>query len=277
MLSFVRPDAHGGFAAESQRLLGDVRLEIAKRGGRPASGDFERRELWNGSWKDGRHKKTLAGKGVVSAKCAFCERIRDVNRELDVDHYRPKVKVTRWDGEPPLVSDTPPKEVEIGPGYWWLAFSWENYALSCKECNAGWKRNLFPVREPRPSCEEGVERNEQPLLLDPSTPFNTRDHFSWTVDAIMEGASHEGRATIITCGLNRAPLVAERLKVVRVVNRVLHDFISGLRRDDRAANLRGLGELALLGARSSEFAGMVRWFAEQKLGYDWNLFEGLPD
>lgn len=278
MLSFVRPDAHEHFAAEARALLDDVRVEIARRRGKPHSDDFKKRDLWSGSWKgDGRHKKALAGTGVVDAKCAWCERIRDVSRELDVEHYRPKVEVTRWQGDPPVVTDTPPKEIPVGPGYWWLAFSWENYSLSCKACNQGWKRNLFPVREPRPACEEGIERTEQPLLLDPSKPFRTRDHFAWTMDAIMHGVSPEGRATIITCGLNRSPLVALRVKLIPILSTVLHDLRLGVLRQDSAAIRRGLGHLGLLGSRRAEFAGMVRWFAERSLRCDWEQVEGLPD
>lgn len=278
MLSFVRPDAHKGFIAEAQKLLDEVRAEVARRQGKPHSDDFKGRALWSGSWRgEGRHKRALAGLGVLNAKCAWCERIRDVSRELDVEHYRPKVAVTRWDGDPPLVSDTPPKEIDVGPGYWWLAFSWDNYSLSCKACNQEWKRNLFPVREPRKACAEGVEASEGPLLLDPSMPFRTGDHFSWNVDATMEANSPEGRATIITCGLNRRPLVALRVKRMPMLMAVLHDLSSSLRRRDTASIHRSLGQLALLGSRTSEFTGMVRWFAERALRCDWERVEGLPE
>lgn len=278
MLSFVRPSAHQEFAAEALKLLNEVRGAVRARGGAPHSDDFQGRDLWSGSWKrDGRHKKALAGAGVVRAKCVWCERFRDVSRELDVEHYRPKVKVTRWDGDPNPLSDKPAKEIDPGPGYWWLAFSWENYSLSCKACNQEWKRNLFPVREPRPACVEGVETTEQPLLLDPSKPFKIGDHFRWTEAATVEGVSLEGTATIVTCGLNRSILVAERVKLLAVVDRVVYDLKSGLRRRDIAARNRGIGELALLGSRSSEFTSMVRGFAERKLGHGWEEIEGLPD
>ena len=118
MLSFARPGAHKDFATEATRLLDDVRKEIVKRG-TPHSDHFKGRDLWAGSWKgDGRHKMTLSGGHALLAKCAWCERVRDVKRELDVEHYRPKVLVTRWDGDPPQVSDKPPKEIDVGPGYW---------------------------------------------------------------------------------------------------------------------------------------------------------------
>lgn len=276
MLSFRRPVAHAKFDTDAKKMLDHLR-DVAKLEGRPEKDDFKGRDLWSGSWRDGRHKTALAGVGIEIARCVWCERLRDVSRELDVEHYRPKLAVTRWDGNPPLVSDEPPAQLAIGPGYWWLAFTWENYSLSCKACNQEWKRNFFPVREPRSVCVEGVEKIEEPLLLDPSTPFKTGDHFSWSMDALMDGVSAEGQATIITCGLNRRRLVALRLKVALDVYVVLHDLCSGLCRQDVAAVHRGIGELALLGARTAEFAGMVRWFAEQALGHDWAEIEGLPD
>lgn len=278
MLSFVRPEPHSAFSAEAQRLLDEVRAAVVGRGGKPQSVDFDKREVWSGSWKStGRHKEALAGVGRAWAKCAWCERIRDVSRELDVEHYRPKVKVTRWEGTPPLVSDVPPREVEVSPGYWWLAFAWGNYALACKGCNSGWKRNLFPVREPRPPYAEGVESAEQPLLLDPSMPFKVSDHFSWTAGGLMEGVSDEGRATIVTCGLNRSTLASARVKLVPDVLGVLNDLLNALRRRNETAVRLGIGHLALLGSREREFTGMVRWFVEQKLGTGWDAIEGLPE
>lgn len=278
MLSFVRPTAHREFAAEASKLLADVRAAVNLRAGVPNSKDFEGRDLWSGSWKrDGRHKKALVGVGVQRAKCVWCERIRDVARELDVEHYRPKARVTRWDGDPPPVGDRPPKEVDLGAGYWWLAFSWENYSLSCKVCNQEWKRNLFPVRDPRVVCTEGSETAEQPLLLDPSKPFTIGDHFRWTVDAFVEGVSEEGRATIVTCGLNRSTLVAERVKLASVLYKVLRDLRAGIARHDVAAAHRGFGELASLGSRDSAFTSMVRWFAGRDLGHEWSEFDALPE
>lgn len=278
MLSLVRPDAPTDFAAEAKRLLDDLRPLVAKRQGKPHSDDFKGREVWSGSWKrEGRPKRALAGVGALAAKCAWCERLRDISRELDVEHYRPKVAITRWEGDPPLVSDEPPKEIDVGPGYWWLAFAWENYSLSCKACNQAWKRNLFPVAaDPRPACLEGVEASEQPLLLDPLSPFKARDHFEWMEDATMIGISPQGRATIITCGLNRSGLAALRLKALNDLRPVLGTLVSSLRRQDAAAIHRGIGELSLLGSRSEEFAGMVRWFAERALLEDWEDVEGLP-
>jgi hypothetical protein len=202
--------------------------------------------------------------------------VRPSWREIDVDHYRPKVWVSEWAGKPPIVSDTPPAQNMLGPGYWWLAFEWTNYSLSCRTCNEGWKRNLFPVAPPRAGCVEGVETVETPLLLDPASSFRTGDHFRWNIDGIVEPESSEGYATIVTCGLNRKPLTVRRGKVALKTSNALDRFVRAFRGGDSRGQAEALGTLAELGSRSSEFTSMVRWFVEERLGYPWDELEDMP-
>lgn len=262
MLSLVRPTAHADFAAQSKLQLDALRAIAA--GGLAIEGkDFDGRELW----KIAKHKETLVGSSRILTKCAWCEKHFEWKRQLDVEHYRPKAKVTRWDGSPPLVSNTPPRQVTVSGGYWWLAFDWNNYSLACSSCNQGWKRNLFPVREPRPSYAEGMEVHEVALLLDPMSAFRTADHFSWTPLGIMNAESERGAATIITCGLNREALVALRGRTTRNVLGEIGRLQRALRTPDVVArHLRALRELC---APASEFAGMSRWWVEKTIGWTW--------
>lgn len=277
MLPWKRPEPRDDWETEAGTLLTEVRKDVAKRGGAPHGDDFKKRSPWSGSWRGaGRHKSVLVGAEPWLAKCAWCEQFRASGREIDVEHYRPKVCVTRWDGSPPLVSDAPPSEIEVGPGYWWLAFSWDNYSLACKTCNQAWKRNLFPTAEPRPPCHEGVEHVEKPLLIDPASTFRTRDHFTWTVSGIMGAISPEGRATIVTCGLNRRDLIVLRQKFARDVVEQLDRLHNALRSHAQKEQRRALGRLLELGARSSEFTGMVRWLVEESLGCAWEDLDGAP-
>lgn len=281
MMSWARPDPHDDFNADAARLLDGLRVDVARRNGRPHGDDFRNREIWTASWQRGKqarglHKTALVGADPWLPKCAWCEQIRSWKRELDVEHYRPKVCVTEWAGKPPIVSDTPPPEIDIGPGYWWLAFGWNNYSLSCKNCNQGWKRNLFPIAAPRPACVEGVEVNEKPLLLDPGSSFRTRDHFRWTIDGIMEPISDEGYATIVTCGLNRKDLAVRRQKVALKVSKALDPFVRALRSHDVAGQREPFKAFADLGARSEEFTSMARWLVEERLGCAWEDLEGVP-
>ncbi len=140
MLCWLRPQAYSTFHAEAAMLLSDLRSDVGRNAGHACSAHFEKRMLWTATWRrasqpTGIHKATLTGPQVDYLKCFWCERYRDNPHEIDVEHYRPKVSVTEWQGSPPLMSDTPPREVNERGGYWWLSFTWSNFALSCKTCN----------------------------------------------------------------------------------------------------------------------------------------------
>jgi hypothetical protein len=261
MLSLVRPAARDDFDATSRRYLGELRAESHQN---PITGEhFSSRELW----KVAKHKKKLVAHSRKFTKCAWCERHHATKREINVEHYRPKAEVTCWTGSPPLVSDDPPKETFVSAGYWWLAFDWNNYSLACTSCNQTWKRNLFPVQDPRASYGAGMEARETPLLIDPMSCFRTADHFSWTPLGIMNPESPRGYATIITCGLNRELLVAARERTARNVLAKIEELRRILRSGTTA--IRPIHELRELCTPEAEFSGMSRWWLEHKVGWTW--------
>lgn len=61
--------------------------------------------------------------------CAYCQRELPDNDRGDVEHFRPK-----RGGKGVTHS-----------GYWWLAYAFDNYLLSCSTCNRFTKVNHFPV------------------------------------------------------------------------------------------------------------------------------------
>jgi hypothetical protein len=63
--------------------------------------------------------------------CAYCGCLLPRNDRGDVEHFRPKGKV---DGD------------RAHGGYWWLAYVFNNYLLSCSVCNRTRKRDRFPLR-----------------------------------------------------------------------------------------------------------------------------------
>lgn len=77
----------------------------------------------------------------------------------DVDHFRPKNKSTDENDK-----------VILGDGYWWLAYDYLNYRLSCEKCNRpfgeGGKRDRFPLKAGTlPAKYSG--KDDTPILLDP--------------------------------------------------------------------------------------------------------------
>ncbi len=90
-----------------------------------------------------------------SHKCCYCE--GHVEPKFDpVEHYRPKSRVSKD-------QQTPER-----PGYWWLAYSWDNLLYSCSICN-GHKSSKFPLAAGSTPLgqEEPPPGREKPILLDP--------------------------------------------------------------------------------------------------------------
>lgn len=116
----------------------------------------------NGSW--GLLKKWLANSS--GDKCWYCE-AKSTRAPLDVDHFRPKLGIT-VDGVK-LVGHE---------GYYWLAYEWWNFRLSCQRCNRPEKQedgvlhgkaNEFPIQDEAARCKlpTGSWASESPRLLDP--------------------------------------------------------------------------------------------------------------
>lgn len=81
-------------------------------------------------------------------KCAYCETVI-TGFPGDSEHFRPKgrVRVILDDGRAEIVKIVDEDGEEIPhPGYFWLAYHWQNILPSCEFCNRfGGKKDLFPV------------------------------------------------------------------------------------------------------------------------------------
>lgn len=77
----------------------------------------------------------------------------------DVDHFRPKNRSVDENGIT-ILKD----------GYWWLAFDYHNYRLSCAKCNRPskpcGKRDLFPIKKGTPYAVNPNSSDDN-ILLDP--------------------------------------------------------------------------------------------------------------
>lgn len=86
-------------------------------------------------------------KNVFHNKCAYCE--TPVGRSIfHAEHYRPKKGVTTEKGRV-KIRDAGGQECDH-PGYFWLAFHWQNLLPSCARCNSPNKKNRFPLPEQKP-------------------------------------------------------------------------------------------------------------------------------
>ena len=77
----------------------------------------------------------------------------------DVDHFRPKNQSTDEEGK-----------IILEDGYWWLAYDYLNYRLSCEKSNRsfgdGGKNDMFPLKPETAPATQG-NKNDIPVLLDP--------------------------------------------------------------------------------------------------------------
>lgn len=140
-------------------------------------------------------------------KCAYCECL--LNGDYGhTEHYRPKGGYV------------PEGETAIRrPGYYWLAYDWNNLLLSCSRCNVGWKRSHFALADESARDITGRDiSRETPLLLNPAAedPAGTIAFRRYMAVPRHPGTFSARRAqyTIDTLGLNsRADLLEARRKV----------------------------------------------------------------
>src|SRR5438067_4779987 len=139
--------------------------------------------------------------GAQHGKCAFCECKLTHQQYGDVEHFRPKAGYKQKASDP------------LGrPGYYWLAYEWNNLLISCTLCNQGFKKNLFPLRvaRRRALCHRDLVPAEEPLLIDPSSEDPAR-HLAFHEELPRPArGSRKGKATIEFLGLDREELAEHR-------------------------------------------------------------------
>jgi len=142
-------------------------------------------------------------------KCAYCES-KDFRPEIE--HYRPKKRVSG---------------VRNHPGYYWLAYNWDNLLPSCRYCNtSGGKGDKFTIQGERVTspplsndrlnwelCHPGNSplKDEKPYLFHPEVD-EPEDAFRFSISGSIQGVDEEGRGseTIRICLLNRGNLLYRR-------------------------------------------------------------------
>lgn len=168
---------------------------------------------------------------LFNNKCAYCEGAYRSTSPTDIEHFRPKGRVS--------------DEAEHR-GYWWLASTWSNLLASCILCNreqyndlfhfaaAGWapapiksgKVDHFPLAGPyRAFTETDDLAREDPLLIDPTQ----RDPAEYLIWKKMQGlqvivprrqedaTTRYAQTSIKIYGLNRRALVEERTRIATAI------------------------------------------------------------
>lgn len=164
---------------------------------------FEKRSYYNA-----KPVKTALMK-AHNNKCCYCEAKSSSPGDFAVEHYRPKngVKQSRR------------QKHDDCPGYYWLAYDWDNLLLSCHDCNRDWKSTFFPLSNPRQRarCHHDDIKVERPLIINPSSTGDPRKHIRFHNETPV-GLTRKGRITIEQLGLRRASLREKRLLIMELIN-----------------------------------------------------------
>lgn len=197
-----------------------------------ASADAHAQEQYNRGVKSINFRSHVFGASDVRTsldvfhhgKCSYCEaKLRPVTTG-HIEHYRPKGAI---------VNETTGSLVT--PGYYWLAYAWDNLLLACPRCNApSNKGNRFPLKNEssRGSAVFKSTTREQPLLVDP-TSDSPRRHIRFRKEVVyaVQG-SIKGQMSIKVLGLDDPVLEEarrehlERMEVFEMVSGWTHDPVT---------------------------------------------------
>jgi hypothetical protein len=178
---------------------------------------------------------------LFNGKCAYCETKISSNQPGDVEHFRPKGRVVDDKFKPIRLHHQQKGEIDH-PGYFWLAYEWNNLLPSCIDCNryrkhgdgpdtgAG-KADRFPVENYR-ACSPGDEANEIALLVDPSDHEPSRRpevHLEFKTNGGIRAKTKTGEITLKIFGLNRRePLVDARRRAYRIAEELFQSYLTAV-------------------------------------------------
>jgi hypothetical protein len=139
-------------------------------------------------------------------KCAYCEADFTTVAWGDVEHYRPKKKVTDAKGKVLVDASGTPHG-----GYYWMAYDLSNLMPSCQLCNqAEGKLNQFPLENEKARVwKRGKLDAEAPLLLNPYRD-DPRPKLQFLEGGRVEGLNAAGKASVGGYRLNREGLIDAR-------------------------------------------------------------------
>lgn len=134
---------------------------------------------------------------VQHKKCLYCETplpIAQVGDKTmgkgisDIEHYRPKGRVTDWPTKNIIARRKPTYTAKLraarADGYPHIAHTLGNYGLSCKICNSDLKGDRFPIAGSEGALGDDIptlDASEVPLLLFPigEAPVDPDAYLQW--------------------------------------------------------------------------------------------------
>jgi uncharacterized protein (TIGR02646 family) len=218
----------------------------------------------------------------TKGKCAYCEADTKIVSHGDVEHYRPKSI------------------------YWWLAYCYDNYLVSCAICNQVHKKDKFPTLNtpilglvvtpettdeeisllakklnPDPLTEtEGLEHDdfkslhltERPLLINPYYE-NPEDFFAYEADDVLREVSikpiRDEAIPFVEVSVDIYGLNRRELLDLRYQYFFIYDTFC-LTLNDKGISFatKQRNEMAIreMMSQSAAFSGMIRYFERRRTG-----------
>jgi len=175
-------------------------------------------------------------------KCCFCERKISAGEPGHIEHYRPKggYKIQE-------------KSRLEKPGYYWLAYDFENLFLSCTRCNTSYKKNYFPLSD---EAKRAINHQfdiaaENPLIINPCHDPSVHLIFDKEVMKPIRNSS-KGKETIKRTGLNRNALMEDRLSYLKILK-----ILAKVARSNSFEAQEAKDHFKTLGKKESLFSYMV--------------------
>ena len=182
-------------------------------------------------------------------KCCYCESKFRANSPGAVEHFRPKGAVKQESSA-----------ARLYPGYYWLAYQWNNLLVSCERCNSSYKGSLFPLQDEskRARSHHDCIEAETPIFVDPAAE-EPRHHIRFR-GVEVEGLTKRGLRTIEGLGLRRDDLEEARAKVLEPLE-TLCSVIEDLKGKVQSAKVERARRLLNKATQpEAEFSAMMRDF-----------------
>lgn len=188
-------------------------------------------------YKDARAKIVYKSiEGPFKGRCAYCETNVIDYQPGDMDHFRPKSGVRDGDNRKVQIEHDSGKIDH--PGYYWLAYDWENLLLACKRCNSYYsyqdakigKGERFPVKGAH-ATGPGEEKYEETLLINPLED-DPKEHIEYDkTNGQIRPFDEKGRMCNKIFGLNmREQLISDRIEAY---DKTKEDLIRHFNNNDR--------------------------------------------
>lgn len=216
-------------------------------------------------------------------KCGYCEVFVISGQHGDVEHFYPKSEIWKLSDDAAERGEQEDwtarvrgrkQDILSESGFWWMAYDWKNYLLSCLVCNQKWKLAYFPFKG-RPTLPPRRRSRYRPLLLNPFTGLDPREHLEFGPDGEVTPrmGSPEGQATIDVCGLDRTNLRKKRLEKAKRA----HALVSQLLKADvpSAEFDRIAQEIYDAGDQKYEHSGLVKTVLHQFGGLKWSQLKEI--